>query len=168
MEELGQLLLADVRMEGGIRFIDITEEEDADEPAVSKSVKSLASVRRVPLHQIALEVGLQDYWDSLVVTGQRRLFPEFPVTGKRTREMSRLLGRAFGHWSALPTLLLSSILSATFSWTDAGNDDGLPLDDVKTVIEALHLPGFPGVPARSGPFVPLAIIGIEQPAEAYV
>ncbi len=36
---------------------------------------------------------------------------------------------------------------------------GLSLDDLKSGIDALAFPGFPGVPPRTGPFVLIPAIG---------
>jgi integrase len=177
LEELGQLLVADVRREDGVMFLDITE-EDADEPAAtaSKSIKTHTSVRRVPLHQIALDVGFQTYWGWLVETGERRLFPELPATGKRTKEMSRWFGRAFRpsvgitdpsrtfhsfrhlfkdrcRAAKLRRDLHDSLTGHADGSAGAGYGDGLTLDDLKSGIDTLAFPGFPGVPARRGPFI---------------
>jgi integrase len=185
LEELGQLLVADVRRADGILFIDITE-EDAEEPVATanKSVKTHSSVRRVPLHQIALDAGFQTYWDWLLATGERRLFPELPATGRRTKEMSRWFGRAFRPSVGIndPTRTFHSfrhlfkdrcraaklrrdlhdrLTGHADGSAGAGYGDRLTLEDLKTGIDALTFPGFLGVPARTGPFVRTSAIGAE-------
>jgi hypothetical protein len=42
----------------------------------------------------------------------------------------------------------------------AGYRDGLTLDDLKTGIDALTFPGFPGVPARADRFVLTSGVGV--------
>ena len=192
LEELGQLLVADVRREDGILFIDITE-EDGDEPVAtaSKSVKTHTSVRRVPIHQIALDAGFQSYWDGLLAIGERRLFPELPATGKRTKEMSRWFGRAFRPSVGIndPTRtfhsfrhlfkdrcraaqlrrdLHDSLTGHADASAGAGYGDGLTLDDLKKGIDALTFPGVPSIAPRTGPFVITPGIGAEIPRQSNV
>lgn len=184
--ELGQLLVADVRREDGILFIDITEDEDADKPVATagKSVKTHTSVRRVPLHHIALDAGFQTYLDWLAATGERQLFPELPATNKRTKEMSRWFGRAFRPSIGIddPTRtfhsfrhlfkdrcreaklrrdLHDSLTGHADGSAGAHYGDGLTLEDLKSGIDALTFPGLPCILARTGPFVMTSGIGAE-------
>jgi integrase len=181
-----------VRREDGILFIDITE-EDGDEPVAtaSKSVKTHTSVRRVPIHQIALDAGFQSYWDGLLAIGERRLFPELPATGKRTKEMSRWFGRAFRPSVGIndPTRtfhsfrhlfkdrcraaqlrrdLHDSLTGHADASAGAGYGDGLTLDDLKKGIDALTFPGVPSIAPRTGPFVITPGIGAEIPRQSNV
>jgi integrase len=123
-----------------------------------------------------LDVGFQTYWGWLVETGERRLFPELPATGKRTKEMSRWFGRAFRpsvgitdpsrtfhsfrhlfkdrcRAAKLRRDLHDSLTGHADGSAGAGYGDGLTLDDLKSGIDTLTFPGFPGVPARRGPFI---------------
>lgn len=177
------MLIADVRREDGIPFIDIAEEDIPDEhtAAIDKSVKTQTSVRRVPLHQIALDAGFQAYCDWLVRNGYRRLFPELPASGKRTKEMSRWFGRAFlssvgiadpartfhlfkdrCRAAKLRRDLHDRLTGHADESAGAGYGDGLTLDDLKAGIDTLTFPGFPSVPARTGSFVLVPDIGVEM------
>jgi integrase len=62
LEEIGQLLVRDIKDEAGILYIHVTDlAEDDDEEA--KAVKTMGSRRRVPLHNIVLAAGLRQYLD---------------------------------------------------------------------------------------------------------
>ena len=68
-EELAQLLVADVRQDddSGIWYLSIA-------PGEGKTVKTLSSRRKVPLHADLLALGFIDYRNSLTASG--RLFPK--------------------------------------------------------------------------------------------
>jgi integrase len=154
-------------------------------------VKTHTSVRRVPIHQIALDAGFQSYWDGLLAIGERRLFPELPATGKRTKEMSRWFGRAFRPSVGIndPTRtfhsfrhlfkdrcraaqlrrdLHDSLTGHADASAGAGYGDGLTLDDLKKGIDALTFPGVPSIAPRTGPFVITPGIGAEIPRQSNV
>ncbi|CAO3429453.1 hypothetical protein [Azospirillum doebereinerae] len=71
LEELGQLLVRDVRQDAGIWFLDITTINE-NENGSGKSLKTAGSHRRIPLHPVLVQIGFLDY-----VQGQttERVFP---------------------------------------------------------------------------------------------
>uniref|UniRef100_A0A1S7LP59 Phage integrase n=1 Tax=Magnetococcus massalia (strain MO-1) TaxID=451514 RepID=A0A1S7LP59_MAGMO len=69
LNELGQLLLSDIREQAGVPFIDIRA--DGEE----KQLKNLASNRIVPIHSQLQRMGLLEYVDQMRDAGERRLFP---------------------------------------------------------------------------------------------
>lgn len=85
LEEIGQLLVSDVRREGGIRYFDINDSD-------GKQLKNKSSIRRVPIHKKLLDLGLVDYADSL--EGEQ-LFPLLKKDkyGKLTQNWSKWFGR---------------------------------------------------------------------------
>ncbi|MHB1214092.1 MAG: DUF6538 domain-containing protein [Thiobacillus sp.] len=88
----------DIREEGGIWFLDITEESEADS-RVSKSVKNEASCRPVPIHSALLRLGFLDYLGRVKATGSALLFPAWsPVRGKASGKAERWFS---GHLLAL-------------------------------------------------------------------
>ena len=85
LEEIGQLLVADVKREGDIWYFDINDFD-------GKQLKNKSSIRRVPIHQILLDLGLVDYIGSLA---DERLFPLLKKDkyGKLTQNWSKWFGR---------------------------------------------------------------------------
>ncbi len=85
LEELGQLLVSDVREEDGISYLDIRAGD-------GKSLKTKSSMRKVPLHPELIRLGFLEY-----AKGQQgpRVFPELkPDThGKLTSHWSKWYGR---------------------------------------------------------------------------
>lgn len=188
IEEVGQLLVSDVREEDGILYLLITEEvadeDDEYEPTLTgaKSVKTSTSVRRVPLHQIALDAGFAEYWRWASASRHGLLFPELPADGKRTKNASRWFNRdfrptvgltdrnrtfhSFRHLfkdrcraAKLRTDLHNALTGHADSSAGAKYGDGLGLDDLKSGIDLLTFPGWPGVPSRKGPFALCSRIG---------
>jgi integrase len=94
LEEVGQALLADVRRDGAIVYLDIDEYAD-DGDAPEKSVKTEDSIRLVPVHERIVALGFLDYCDALVALGHTRLFPDLTENsvGKRTKEASQRMNR---------------------------------------------------------------------------
>ncbi|HEY3431169.1 MAG TPA: site-specific integrase [Rhodocyclaceae bacterium] len=78
LEELGQLLVTDVRSEQGCYYLDI-----CDEPNSDKRLKSTSSRRRVPLHPELLRLGFIDYVEQQRDAGHVRLFPLLARSGGR-------------------------------------------------------------------------------------
>ncbi|MGE6790991.1 DUF6538 domain-containing protein [Pseudomonas guineae] len=84
-EELAQLLVADVKQEGGVWFLDLQEGE-------GQSLKTLSSRRQVPLHGDLLELGFIEYLHTVPSGG--RAFP------KLTMHAANGYGHGFGRmWS---------------------------------------------------------------------
>jgi len=109
LEEAGQLLVEDVKIEDGIPYFYITVIDDDDESggtassrkqakrrAVSaeKSLKPLASKRRVPIHRVLIEAGFLEFVARRRAAGDKRLFPELrSYRGRWTKNWSRWWGR---------------------------------------------------------------------------
>lgn len=89
LEELGQLLLTDVREEDGIPFLDINTLDEG------KRTKNKGSRRKVPLHPELVRCGFLDYVAGLRKAGERQLFPELKrdSRGKMTHRWSKWWGR---------------------------------------------------------------------------
>jgi len=91
LEELGQLLVADVRSDNGIAYLAITDSgSDAVEPA-SKSLKTAASNRNVPIHPKLLELGFVEFVERRGRDRHDRLFPD--LTRDRFERYTRLASR---------------------------------------------------------------------------
>lgn len=78
LEELGQLLVSDVRCEQGNNYLSIS-----DDPHSGKRLKSNSSRRRVPMHPDLLRLGFLDYVQQQKDAGQVRLFPLLSSAGGR-------------------------------------------------------------------------------------
>lgn len=95
-EELCQLRVEDVREEGGILYMDIhADNSDGDGKSPGRRLKSLAAVRKVPLHRVALELGFREYVAERRHKGDVMLWPELAPGG-----IARQYGFAFGKWFA--------------------------------------------------------------------
>ncbi len=68
--ELGQLLITDVKEEGGIHYLDINARDEG------KSVKTKGSNRFIPLHSRVIEAGFLNYVRAMKYTKHKRLFPD--------------------------------------------------------------------------------------------
>ncbi|WP_238368798.1 site-specific integrase [Mesobacterium pallidum] len=94
LNEICQLAIADVQQAGDIWFLNITDEGDD-----TKSVKSSAGRRRVPLHPELIQLGLLDFVASR--SAGKRLFPDYSYSSNGG------YGRNLGRWcneSFLPKL----------------------------------------------------------------
>lgn len=70
LEELDQLLVSDVHDEGGVAYIHINQQDEA------KSLKTIGSERRIPIHRELKKLGFMEYVSGLKETGEIRLFPD--------------------------------------------------------------------------------------------
>ncbi len=65
LEEIGQLLVTDIRWEEGTDYFDITDiDEEAERLGrgnAEKKAKTAASRRRIPVHPVLVELGFLDY-----------------------------------------------------------------------------------------------------------
>lgn len=92
IEELCQLRLSDVRSdaESNIWYFDFNEHAD-------KKLKNEASIRRVPMHDTLIDLGLLKYRDAIEKQGfdDESLFPQLPTTkyGQRSDSSSKHFGR---------------------------------------------------------------------------
>lgn len=78
LEELGQLLVSDVRSEHGCTYLSIS-----DEPESGKRLKSSSSRRRVPVHPELVTLGFLNYVQQQKQASERRLFPLLSRSGGR-------------------------------------------------------------------------------------
>ncbi|WP_193771524.1 tyrosine-type recombinase/integrase [Candidatus Magnetaquicoccus inordinatus] len=78
IEEICQLDIKDIRMEGAVWVFDINDIADTDNNSatVNKKLKTTNSVRLVPIHEELIRFGLLKYVEQLKENGHRRLFPE--------------------------------------------------------------------------------------------
>lgn len=80
LEEIGQLNVDDIREADGCHFIDIT-----DGIGSGKSIKTLSSRRRVPIHEELVKCGFLDFVVEQRDAGETRLFPKLVSTEKRQK-----------------------------------------------------------------------------------
>ena len=82
MAEILQLLVTDIKKEGGIWYFDFddlpTEEDFESEEEFEKFLKASGSKKTVPIHKQLLELGLLDYKLAKEQQGSLRLFPDEP------------------------------------------------------------------------------------------
>ena len=108
LEEAGQLLVEDVKIENGIPYFYITVIDDDENDgrtgsrkrakgpraSLEKTLKTLASRRRVPIHHVLIEAGFLDFVARRRAAGDKRLFPELTsYRGRWTKNWSRWWGR---------------------------------------------------------------------------
>jgi len=90
LEEACQLRVEDVKQEAGIFYLDVRgddgDEADGTEPG--RKVKSLAAVRRIPLHKIVLDAGFLQHVQVQFKAGRKMVFPELEPGG---------VGRRYGY-----------------------------------------------------------------------
>lgn len=87
LEELGQLLVSDVRAEHDCNYINICEDAHS-----GKNLKSASSRRRIPVHPELVRLGFIDYVTLQTHAGHTRLFPLLYRAG------SRQLTSNWSHW----------------------------------------------------------------------
>lgn len=94
IEELGQILLADVKSELGVPYIDVTDYV-MDEIEEHNRVKTDGSIRVIPLHPKLIMLGFLDYVQRMRSRGAVRLFPDLVADslGVKTKEASRRANR---------------------------------------------------------------------------
>ncbi|WP_105103584.1 site-specific integrase [Microbulbifer pacificus] len=79
--ELLQLNVSDFKIEDGVLFADLTDDD--------KQLKSKAAKRRVPMHQQLIELGIQDYLQELERQGIERFFPDFKLGQRASTEATK-------------------------------------------------------------------------------
>ena len=97
LEELGQLLIEDVRHKDGIDCLivtDLPDEDDPDDVGQGKSVKTSAGRRRIPIHSELKRLGFLAFVARRRSAGNVRLFPELEYYRDRcTKNFSRYWAR---------------------------------------------------------------------------
>lgn len=94
--ELVQLLVGDINMDGPIPFFSVDEENHGVEGPDRKHVKTIAGVRKVPLHPDLIALGFLDFVRSRARgKSAARLFLEFPYgcDGQASSTFSKWFGR---------------------------------------------------------------------------
>lgn len=89
LNEICQLLTADVQQQDGIWFFNLADDE---EEGGDKRFKTEAGKRKVPVHAKLIELGFLDYHCQMIETRSERLFPEFSY------EVKSGYGRQLGRW----------------------------------------------------------------------
>lgn len=158
MEELAQLLVADVKTRGDIPFLDMSVSE------TGKRYKNAASRRRVPIHRTLIDLGLSDYVETQAQAGETRLFPLI-VSNRQQQSINwgkwyhkytrdngltdkRLSFHSFRHTvqdgfrdSEVEAPLADAIMGRTLKGSSAGYGHGYSLRAMKAAVDRLAYPG---------------------------
>ena len=128
IEELGQVLLADVKRDSGIWYIEVDDYVMLDEGDVAKSVKAESSIRIIPLHPRLITLGFVDRVDALRKAGEIKLFPDLKADklGVQTKEASRRAGRLIDTAVSKDPRLVFHSFRHTFK--DLCRDADIPMD----------------------------------------
>ena len=124
LEEVGQVALADVRRDGEIVYLDISDYVLLED-GTDKTVKTDDSKRLVPIHSKLIELGFLNYFDALDELGQTQLFPDLNKNkiGKRTKEASQRINRVVDRFVSNDKRLVFYSLRHAFK--AKGNDANL-------------------------------------------
>ncbi len=87
LNEICQLEVADIQQKDGIWFFDLIDEGDGN-----KKFKSAAALRKVPMHDELVRLGLLEYRNRMLAQSKTRMFPEYTFCAKNG------YGRALGRW----------------------------------------------------------------------
>jgi integrase len=87
LNEICQLQVADIQQEDGIWFFNLMDDGDSN-----KRFKSDAAIRKVPIHDELLRLGLLDFHALQMQRGEKRMFPDY------THCIKNGYGRALGRW----------------------------------------------------------------------
>lgn len=95
IEELGQVLLADVKKTDDVWYIDVTDYVAPEDGQEVKRVKTDSSIRVLPLHPRLVELGFLSRIEKHRSTGAVRLFPDLQADKLQviTKEASRRAAR---------------------------------------------------------------------------
>ena len=86
LNEIAQIHLTDIRQEEGIWCFDLNDDDE------TKTLKTDASRRLVPIHSRLIELGLLDHVQALRASGVQKLFQDFRYCPKNG------WGRSLGRW----------------------------------------------------------------------
>lgn len=86
LNEIAQIHLSDIRSNDGIWCFDLNDNDE------SKTLKTAASRRLVPIHSRLIELGILQYVQTLRAAGETKLFPSFEFCPKNG------WGRSLGRW----------------------------------------------------------------------
>ncbi|PZU59864.1 MAG: integrase [Sphingobium sp.] len=127
IEELGQILLADIKQEGQVWYVDIDDYIDPANLEATKRVKTEASTRLLPLHPRLVALGLIKRVEALRAAGETKLFPDLTPDSLdvQTKEASRRAGRIIDKVSFDPRLVFHSF---RHTFKDLCRDADIPID----------------------------------------
>lgn len=94
LEEIGQLLVEDIKQENGVRFFHITD--GTDNAVADKNIKTDSSRRRVPVHAELVRCGFLEYLEDIKDTGHARLFPL--LSSGEGRQLTATFSQWFGRY----------------------------------------------------------------------
>lgn len=108
LEELGQLHVADIQMQQGIPYIEISETVYGGK--AEKSIKSPSSKRQVPMHPRLIDLGFLRFVRQRRLAGKTRLFHELERDSydRYTNDASRRCNRVIDRVSKDPALVFHS------------------------------------------------------------
>ena len=117
MGEIVQLLASDIKVEGGAWYFDVSKGD-------GKSLKTVSSKRRVPIHRLLIDAGFLDHVKEF--TGSQRLFPEIEKgkDGYHSHNLSKWWGR-FSHQAKFKSPK-TAFHSFRHNFLDALQQQGLP------------------------------------------
>ena len=90
VSEITLLRLGDIKKDGEIWYFDVVR--DADD---NKRTKTLSSIRKIPVHQQLIDIGLLKYVQQLRIRGRKWLFQDVV---DNTQKPSDSVGDAFNRW----------------------------------------------------------------------
>jgi len=132
MEEIGQLRVSDYRVRSGVQFLAITAFDLGDEgghhgekSVPTKSLKTEAADREVPVHPVLLRLGLPDYVNRMRKQKESRLFPD--IVSARD-EVTAAFSKWYGRWLTRLGITSSTKVFHSFrhGFKDACRNGGVP------------------------------------------
>lgn len=101
IEELGQILLTDIKEELGVHYVDVTDHVP-ESVGEQNRVKTEGSRRVIPLHPALIDLGFIEHVRRLREAGQTRLFVDLKAdklevkTKEASRRAARIIDKALG------------------------------------------------------------------------
>nr|WP_275092480.1 site-specific integrase [Sinorhizobium meliloti] len=125
--EIIQLRTEDVKIEGGIAYIEVTDDGE------DLSLKNSGSRRRIPVHRTLKEIGFLRFAERQRKLGHKRLFPDFPKTKDGT--YSTAYSRKFSNLLKALEVKHDKISFHSFrhSFEDACRNSRIPLDFINAL-----------------------------------
>ncbi|ASP99295.1 tyrosine-type recombinase/integrase [Sinorhizobium meliloti] len=125
--EIIQLRTEDVKIEGGIAYIEVTDDGE------DLSLKNSGSRRRIPVHRTLKEIGFLRFAERQRKLGHKRLFPDFPKAKDGT--YSTAYSRKFSNLLKALEVKHDKISFHSFRHTfeDACRNSRIPLDFVNAL-----------------------------------
>lgn len=123
LEEIGQLQVQDVREEGGIWALHISDRDGSGAPT-TKKLKDARVERAVPIHRRLVDLGFLRFADKCGADGSVWLFEELKLdrVGHRTHTLSCRLARIVDRVSTDPRLVFHSF---RHSFKDIARESGM-------------------------------------------